>query len=213
MKKTILLTILATLVASYSYAQQPNMSVYGHKGPAKPSKVGKMLRSLRYSDEIVLGIGLDHRSRFEFGDLVTANYRFGDTLSLGLGTGLLAMSALESEHYFYSADDVSSNYALTLLLPIYVRAKVSPYRFGDWTPFARADIGVAIRLTSGYAGGFTFAPSLGTNYKASAKLNLYFALTYHWMQTAYLYDAYLGQDPERLGSSATSLLLTAGIDF
>lgn len=188
------------------------MSVYGRKSPFKNGKMMKFFKSLHYSDELMIGVGIDSRSQFSFGDEFVAYHRFGDTLAVGLGIGLQGCSKLDNEHYFHQTDEASRTYSMALFMPIFIRATVSPFRFGDWKPFARCDVGGAIRLSHGQGGGFAFAPALGTDFKVN-KLNLFFALSYQWMQTAYTYDEYLGQPAQEVSSSASALMLHAGINF
>lgn len=213
MKKLFLLTIVAIFSVSSLYAQEPNMSVYGRKHSVNSAKIAKFFKSLHYSDELMVGLGLDPRSHFSFGDLAVAYYRFGDTLSLGVGLGLQGSMLLDNMHYFYQSDEVSRNYSMALLMPIFVRAKVSPFRFGQWAPFMRLDVGGVLHFGNSFGGGFAFAPALGTNMMVNNKLNLFFALSCQWMQTSYEFDGYLGQTSSIQGSSATSLMLHAGIDF
>ena len=189
------------------------MSVYGGKRSFVSPKVSKFFKNLRYSDEVFVGVGLDSRSSFGVGDVFAAYHRFGDTVALGLGTGIMASRLLDGRHYFYQTDEVSDHYAFSLFVPLFVRVKASPWRFGAWRPFGRLDAGGLIRVGQGYGGGLFFAPALGTNYQATAKLNLFFALSAHWMQTGYLFDEYLGQPAQRVGSSAVTLMLHAGVDF
>lgn len=213
MKKLFLLTIVVIFSVSSLYAQEPNMSVYGRKHSVNSAKIAKFFKSLHYSDELMVGVGLDPRSHFSFGDLAVAYHRFGDTLSLGVGLGLQGSMLLDNMHYFYQSDEVSCNYSMALLMPIFVRAKVSPFRFGQWVPFMRLDVGGVLHFGNAFGGGFAFAPALGTNMMVNNKLNLFFALSCQWMQTSYEFDGYLGQTASIQGSSATSLMLHAGIDF
>lgn len=213
MKRILLLCAVAMLFASSVYAQEPNMSVYGGHKSVIPPKVSKFFKNLRYSDELLLGVGLDARSSFTVGDVAVAYHRFGDTVALGLGTGLLASRLLDEKHYFYATDEVSKHYSMGVLLPVFLRVKASPWRFGHWTPFGRLDAGGVIRLSEGYGGGLFFDPAVGTNYQASNKLNLFFALSTHWMQAGYLFDEHLGQPATVEGSSAITLMLHAGLDF
>ena len=213
MKRYSFLFLVAIFFASSVYAQEPNMSVYGAKKGGISPKVSKFFKNLRYSDELVLGVGLDSRSSFAVGDLIAAYHRFGDTVTLGVGTGLLASRMLDERHYYYLTDEVSNHYSFTLYLPLFMRVKVSPWRFGAWQPFGRLDFGGLVRLGEGAGGGLFFAPTLGTHYQATAKLNLFFAMSTHWMQTSYLFDEHLGQPAATVGSSAMTLMLHAGLDF
>ena len=213
MKRIFLLIMVAICFATSVYAQEPNMSVYGRKGISISPKVSKFFKNLRYSDELMLGVGLDSRSSFAVGDVATVYHRFGDTAAVGIGTGLLASRMLDNMYYFASTDDVSRHYSMQVLLPLFFRCKVSPWRFGQWHPFGRFDVGGVVRLSEGYGGGLFFAPALGTNLQTGKNLNLFFALSMHWMQAGYLFESYIGQPAEVVGSSATSLMLHAGIDF
>jgi len=185
------------------------MSVYGGRKAFGTTKMGKFLKNLRYSDEVILGVGVDRRSSFTVGDVAVAYHRFGDTVSLGLGAGLVAGRMLDNVHYFYLTDDVSRHYAMKLYVPLFVRVKASPWRFGAWQPFGRLDVGGMV----GQGGGLFFDPAVGTNWHASAKVNLFFALSTLWMQTGYLYDEHLGQPAIEAGSSAMTLMLHAGVEF
>jgi len=104
---------------------------------------------------------------------------------------------------------VSRHYAMKLYVPLFVRVKASPWRFGAWQPFGRLDVGGMV----GKGGGLFFDPAVGTNWHASAKVNLFFALSTLWMQTGYLYDEHLGQPAIEAGSSAMTLMLHAGVEF
>ena len=188
------------------------MSVYGGKRGFGTTKVGKFLKNLRYSDELLVGVGLDSRSSFSFGDVAVAYHRFGDTVSLGVGAGLLGGRMLDNVHYFYQTDDVSRHYGMKLYVPLFVRVKASPWRFGAWRPFGRLDVGGNFQLSI-FNCQFFFDPAVGTNWHASGKVNLFFALSTLWMQTGYVYDGHLGQPAQEVGSSALTLMLHAGVDF
>lgn len=213
MKRFLSLCFFAIFFVPLIYAQQPNMSVYDGRKPGKPLKMAEFFKKLHYSDEFLVGVGLDNRSVFSFGNLFSACHRFGDTVSLGLGTGLVASSMLDEVHYFYTIDDVSKHYSMKLFLPLFVRVEAAPWRFGAWRPFGRLDVGGMFRLTRGHGGGFFFSPAVGSHFQASPKLNLFFALSSGWMQAAYLYDEHLGQPATKAGSSAITLMLHAGLDF
>lgn len=189
------------------------MSVYGGRGSFGVSKMGKFLKNLRYSDELLFGVGVDSRSSFSVGDIAVVSHRFGDSVALGLGTGLIASRMLDNEHYFALTDEVSRHYDFSLFLPLFVRVKASPWRFGAWQPFGRLDAGAMVRLGSGYGGGFFFDPAVGASWQASGKPGLFFAVSTLWMQTGFLFDEHLGQPATVVGSSALTLMLHAGLDF
>ncbi|GEM_PF-6407564 len=213
MKKNISLFVIMSALAFAAAAQQPRMSVYGGQGQLNTSKFSRFMSKLQYSFDLYGGVGIDTRSKSDFGLNFHVTYPFSDTLSVGIGVGGRGVMGLNAVSLDMQSSVATDGYSQNWLLPITARVKYSPYRFGLWTPFISLDLGGSVPLAGSSMGGLFFEPMLGTNLKVSQQASLFFALGLSWVQTKYQYVNYWYTTTQTIGSSATALSLHAGITF